>query len=109
MAVEAFLAVVLFAYPSKVKFDLKTKLGSLFIFIVVYLGTFFVQLLTWADVGDMNVGVHIRYFIPLMCLIPIICQINFSSNEDKSFDNYTFVFMIGFMATLILALATRFY
>lgn len=108
-AVEAFLAVVLFAYPAKVRFDLKTKLGALFVFVMIYFGTFFVQLLTWAYVGKFNTGVHIRYFIPLFCLIPVICQLNFSDDEEKIFERYTFVFIIGFMAALILAIVTRFY
>ena len=108
-AVEAFLAIVLFAYPAKVKFDLKTKLGALFLFVLIYFATFFIQLLTWANVGEFNSGVHIRYFIPLFCLIPVICQLNFSDDEDKRFERYTFVFIIGFMATLILAIVTRSY
>ena len=108
MAVEAFVAIVLFAYPSKIRFDLKTKLGSLLIFLVIYFGTFFVQLLTWANVGQMNFGVHIRYFIPLFCLIPVFFQLNLL-NDSKNFDRYTFVFIIGFMATLILALVTKYY
>lgn len=109
MAVEAFVAIVLFTYPHKVKFDLKTKLGALFVFAVVYLGTFFVQLLTWAEVGHMDVGVHMRYFIPLLGLIPIFFQLNYCNDEGKRFDKYTFVFIIAFMSTLILTLATRFY
>ena len=108
MAVEAFVAIVLFAYPSKIRFDLKTKLGSLLIFLVIYFGTFFVQLLTWANVGQMNFGVHIRYFIPLFCLIPVFFQLNLL-NDSRNFDRYTFVFIIGFMATLILALVTKYY
>lgn len=107
-AFELFLAIVLFAYPSKVKFDLKTKLGAFLVFILVYFGTFFVQLLTWANVGQFNTGVHIRYFIPLLCLIPIIFQLNFS-DDNAGFDRYIFVFIIGFMATLLLAITTKFY
>ena len=107
LALEAFLAIVLFAYPQKVKFDKRTKIGALTVFIIIYIGTFFVQLLTWSNVGNMEVGVHMRYFIPLLGLIPIIFQINKMDNEK--FDKYMMVFIIGFMATLIIAIAFRFY
>ena len=77
--------------------------------VIIYVGTFFVQLLTWANVGDMNVGVHMRYFIPLLALIPIIFQLNFNKIDAEKFDKYMMVFIIGFMATLILAIVFRFY
>ena len=104
-----FLAVVLLVYPSDFKFDLKAKLGALAVFIIVYLGTFFVQLLTWANVGNMMVEVHMRYFIPLLALIPIIVQLRKNPFEKEMFDKYVMVFAVGFAATLVLAIFTRFY
>ena len=109
MAIEAFLTLALFAYPYKVKFDLKTKLGASFILLFIYFATFFTNLFIWAKVGEMNTTVHIRYFIPLFALIPIIFQLNRSDDDSFKFDRYTFVFMLGFMATLIVAIAARFY
>lgn len=109
LILEVFLAIVLFAYPQKVRFDLKTKIGALIVFIIIYFGTFFIQLLTWANVGLMEVDVHMRYFIPLLALIPIIVQLNRNTKYQESFDKYVMVFIIGFMATLILAIAFRFY
>ena len=109
MSLEMFLTIVLFAYPAKVKFDLKTKIGALAIVLVIYVGTCFIQLLTWAYVGKMDLGIHIRYFLPLFCLIPIIVQLNHSCGDNRKFDNYVFVFIIGFMASFILALATKFF
>ena len=104
-----FLAIVLLVYPSDFKFDLKAKLGALAVFIIVYFGTFFVQLLTWANVGNMMVEVHMRYFIPLMALIPIIVQLRRNPFEKEMFDKYVMVFVVGFAATLVLAIFTRFY
>ena len=109
LALELFLAIILFTYPQKVKFDRKTKIGALLVFIIIYLGTFFIQLLTWANVGFMQVGVHMRYFIPLLALIPVIFQINYKKIENERFDKYAMVFIIGFVAALILAIAFRFY
>ena len=60
----------------------------------------------------MSLGVSTRYFLPLFALLPII----FSSFKIKKFDgfkqdydNYAMVFMIAFMASLILAFATKYY
>lgn len=104
----AFLIFVLFLYPNDVKFDLKTRIGSLFVLLVVYIGTCFVQLLTWAYVGQMSLGISIRYFIPLLALIPIIMP-HFNYTDTKRFDNYSFVLIVSFMAALILAFATKYY
>ncbi|WP_407424327.1 DUF2142 domain-containing protein [Methanobrevibacter sp.] len=59
---QLFLFFVWFLYPRKVKFDLKAKLGALFIILVVYIGTCWIQLLTWSGVGKINLGMSTRYF-----------------------------------------------
>ena len=106
---QIYLAISLFAYPNDFRFDIKAKVGSLLVFVIIYFGTFFIQLLTWANVGDMLVGVHMRYFIPLLALIPIIVQIKNNPFERKTFDKFAIVFMVGFIATLLMAVVTRFY
>ena len=106
--IQVFLAVVLFAYPNEDEFKLKTKLGSLLVLLTVYVGTCFVQLLTWAYVGQMSLGIFVRYFIPLFVLIPIIVPHWDYCTQDK-FNNYAFEFIVGFMATLILAFVTKYY
>ena len=108
VVLQFFLMAVLFFYPSDCNFNLKTKLGALFVLLVVYIGTCFIQLLTWSYVGQINLGVSIRYFIPLLALIPIIVpHKNYFS--QKEFDNYAMIFIISFMAALILAFATKYY
>jgi len=108
VVLQFFLMAVLFFYPSDCNFNLKTKLGALFVFLVVYIGTCFIQLLTWSYVGQINLGVSIRYFIPLLALIPIIVpHKNYFS--QKEFDNYAMMFIISFMAALILVFATKYY
>lgn len=106
---QLFLVIMLFAYPNNVKFKLKTKFGSLIVLLIVYIGTCFIQLLTWAYVGKLNLGISIRYFIPLLALIPIIVQIDYGTKPNLKFDNYAIIFIIGFMATLILAFVTKYY
>lgn len=106
-----FLSSALLFYPNKVNFNSRARLGSLVILLMVYVGTCFIQLLTWADVGRMNLGVSTRYFLPLFALLPIIVpfRINKLDSFKESYDRYAMVFIIGFMATLILAFATKYY
>ncbi len=103
-----FLLATLVFYPRKVDFTTCTRLGALGVLLVIYVGTCFIQLLTWADVGATNLGVSTRYFIPLFALLPIIVPYKID-RLDKFTDKYMMVFMIGFMATLILAFATKYY
>ena len=106
-----FLAATLLFYPNNVKFDLKAKLGSLLVLLMIFVGTCFIQLLTWASVGDTNIGVSARYFLPLFALLPIIVSFRIKQLDrfKVSYDKYAMVFIIGFMATLILAFATKYY
>ena len=106
-----FLAFTLLFYPNNVKFNIKARLGSLIIALMVYVGTCFIQLLTWASVGGMALGVSTRYFLPLFALLPIIVSIKITKLDKfkDNYDKYAMIFIIGFMATLILAFATKYY
>ena len=104
----AYLGLTLLAYPDNIKFDLKTKFGATLIMLVVYLGTCFIQLFTWANVGTTSLGLSTRYFIPLFALIPIAVWIKLPIDKNK-FDKYAFVLMVVFMATLVLSFLTKYY
>ena len=106
-----FLSLTLLFYPNKVKFNTKARLGSLLILLIIFVGTCFIQLLTWADVGGTNIGVSARYFLPLFALLPIIVPFKISKLDEfkEVYDKYAMIFIIGFMATLILAFATKYY
>ena len=109
MVLQAFLTIILFTYPENVKFNFKTRFGALFVVLLIYIGTCFVQLLTWAYVGEINLGISIRYFIPLMAMLPVIFKINYKYDDIQKFNDYSIIFIIGFLATLILAFATKYY
>lgn len=106
--IELFLAFILFIYPREVKFDKKTKIGVILIMLIIYIGTCIIQLLTWSPVGKINPDVTIRYFIPIVALIPILAGLP-KKYIKKEIDYYSIVLIIGFMATLILAFATNYY
>ena len=84
-------------------------LSPLLVLLIVYVGTCFVQLLTWSSVGYVQLGINTRYFVPLIALIPIIAGFNYFDWDKSKFDNYSIVFIIAFMAALILAFTTKYY
>ena len=104
-----FLTCILVFYPEKSKFSLKTRIGTLLVMLIVYVGTCFIQLLTWASIGFTNLGINTRYFVPLFAFIPIILNFKDFNLEKSKFDNYAIVFIIAFMATLIMAFTTKYY
>jgi uncharacterized membrane protein len=108
-AILVYLAVTLLAYPRNVEFELKTKLGSVLIILGIYVGTCFIQLLTWASVGYYNLGISTRYFIPLFALLPVAVWIRKNPIDGDKFDRYAIVLMLSFMAALIISFATKYY
>lgn len=108
VCLQIFLAFVLLIYPEKSNLKLKTKIGTLLTLLIIYIGTCFIQLLTWAYVGQMGLGVTIRYFIPLFMLVPIISA-DFIDFKKYQLDKYVMVCIIGFLAALIISFATKYY
>jgi len=106
---QLFLIVVLCLYPEDIDFNRNTKLGALGILLLTYVGTCFVQLLSWSSVGGFNLGISLRYFIPLLALVPIFCRFKLNIFDKKDFDKYAFCFIIAFLAVLIFAFATKYY
>jgi uncharacterized membrane protein len=104
-----YLALTLLAYPRNVEFELKTKLGSALIILVIYIGTCIIQLLTWASVGYYNLGISTRYFVPLFALLPVAVWIKKNPIDADKFDKYAIVFMVAFMATLIISFSNKYY
>lgn len=110
LSLLSFLAVTLLAYPQKLKFALKAKLGSFGLILLIYISTCFIQLLTWAFIGQFNLGLSIRYFIPLLALIPIVISLGkFNPIEKEVFDKYAIVLIVVFLATMIISFATKYY
>lgn len=105
---QLFIAFVLFLYPRDVEFDLKTRIGCILVILMGYIGICTAQLLTWSYVGEINLGLSLRYFIPLLALIPIVFGIR-KYFDRVDVDHYTITLIIVFMATLILSFAAKYY
>ena len=82
-----FMGAVIFLYPSKDKLTYRTRIGLLIIMLIVFYGTFTIQLLTWSSVGVLyGVDLQARYFIPLLALAPFVFGLNNSRPSDKKID-----------------------
>ena len=110
-SILAFGGVTLLAYPKNIRFRRKTKIGALLIILMIYIGTGFIQLLTWASVGFLNLGITTRYFIPLFALFPVMISIKSKrlAKIRDSYDGYAMVLTVAFMAVMILSFATKYY
>ena len=110
-SILAFGGVTLLAYPKNIRFRRKTKIGALLIILMIYIGTGFIQLLTWASVGFLNLGITTRYFVPLFALFPVMLSIKSKrlAKIRDSYDGYAMVFTVAFMAVMILSFATKYY
>ena len=72
-----FLGALIFLYPLKEKFLRNFRIVSLAIVVLVYIGTFIIQLLTGTPVGSIYTeGIQSRYFLPLFILFLFIFNFN---------------------------------
>lgn len=82
-----YMVFVYFAYPIEYKSSKKSKIIALLTVGLIYFAVCFVQILTWQGHGDLTVGgVHIRYFLPLLALVPFIFGINIFGKKDIALD-----------------------
>ena len=97
-------------YPTNVKIGLKERIGVFIIFLIIYVGTFVVQLLSWNPVGQMTFnGVHTRYFLVLFSLLPLIFTKYINKFENKKLDNFTIVLILFFISSMVISLVSKFY
>ena len=103
-----FLGAVIFAYP--VKNTIKTRIGVLFTALVVFFGTYVIQLLTWTPVGDLSniLGVQVKYFIPLLAMLPFIFSLNNNEISDKINDTII-ISVISILASVVMMTTIIFY
>ena len=104
-----FLGAVFFLYPRE-KFDFKAKFGALLVFMVLYIGTYIMFLVTWSKtVGLVPQGVQPRYFFPAFGLIPFVFGINNSNDDKTEMDSYLILISIAFIVFQLIFLITEFY
>ena len=96
-----FMGAVYLFYPQE-KIDLKTRIGVFLVFVMVYLGTYIVFMVTWNPVGVLPPeGVQPRYFFPALGLIPIFLGINHMKGDTSEIDYYLVMLTILFIVVRI--------
>ncbi|MCI6930511.1 MAG: DUF2142 domain-containing protein [Methanobrevibacter boviskoreani] len=105
-----FYVILSFLYPQEIKLDRKSKIGVFFIGLLIFIGTYLIQYLTWCNVGMSRIeGVFGRYFIPLLVLGPMIFGLKKSNKNEKNSQLLVITMMIGFISSMILLTIMKFY
>ena len=110
-----FLIFSLF-YPIKEKFTNKSKIISFIVCFGIFVGTYFIQFLTWAPLGTTNLGdcgISTRYFVPFFSLIPLMLNINININKKniniENLDKSVITCVIIFLGGLVVYVASLAY
>lgn len=109
MLLIMFIGATTLFYPLDEKFDLKTRIGTLIVSVIIFVGTYLIQFFTWTPVGQMViVGTQSRYFLPLFALAPIIFNLN-KHDSDLDLENYLLMFIMCFISFSVLLITFHYY
>lgn len=104
-----FLGAVFLLYPSE-KIKLKTRLGSILVFFILYVGTYLLFIISWNDVGSLvPYGVQSRYFFPAFGLIPIALGFNHIQGDVSEINQYVLLLTVAFIVSRILEMTILVY
>lgn len=106
-----FLGAVILLYPNNNKISNKVRIGVLLICVIIFYGTYIIQLLTWTPVGQLSpiLGVQFRYFIPLFGLLPFCLGFNNKTDEVEKVNNIIIILTILFLEALLFLTFFRWY
>lgn len=103
IAYTIFFILIMFLYPVYEKFSAKSRIITLIVILLLIVGTYFIQFLTWSPVGSSSLstaGVMPRYFIPIMVLLPFI----FSFNKNQKIKNLNLIIVTAVISFLTVAI-----
>ena len=102
-----FLGFSLF-YKLDIELEKKERGILALIFLIVYVGIYAIFYLTWSPVGSTSIlGVQLRYFLPVIALLPLIFSAKYKKIEGKEI--YIFTFILICLTGLFLLPITHFY
>ncbi len=108
-----FYILISFIVPDDLKLDKKSRIIVFIIILLTYYGTYLLQYLSWTSVGSGRImGVNSRYFIPLMFLIPMVCNVNVLGSDLKNSKSYIciiIVFVLVFLVGSLVMLVSSYY
>ena len=92
------------------------KIISFIVCFGIFVGTYFIQFLTWAPLGTTNLGdcgISTRYFVPFFSLIPLMLSINMNIHKKniniENLDNSVMTCVIIFLGGLVVYVASLAY
>lgn len=99
-----FFVVLALFYPIREKISKLNRIKASAIAIIIYVGVFFVQYLTWVPVGSAKIvsGVMGRYFIPLLVFLPFIFNLNSDRFEKERFKTLYVTLAVSFIAAVLM-------
>lgn len=100
----AFIVLIIFLYPKDSE-NIKARIGALLVSLIFYAGTYVSFMLTWCKVGVLSkyyCGVQIRYFYPMMILLPFIFKIRIPQAEDLKPDNWIITAVLLFVSIRVM-------
>ena len=105
-----FVGSVVFLYPYKNELSNKLRIGLLLVVLIVFFGTFTIQLLNWSSVGILyGVDIQSRYFIPLLGLLPLIFGFNKSVDDEEKVNKIIMLISIVLLSALVILTVCRWY
>ena len=104
-----FFAVSIF-YCNKVNLSKIKRIYLAVLFLIVYLGFYFIQYLQWTPVGsNIILGVQARYFLPILLLIPLILNLKNDKLKIKDLDHLIITLVIVFLSGLLILTISHYY
>lgn len=104
-----FTGIIYLFYPHE-KINLKTRIGTLIVFCMIYFGTYLLFIVTWSTPGVLlPLGIQSRYFFPALGLLPIFLGFNNMQGDKTEIDYYILVLTIAFIVFRILNIAISCY
>ena len=99
-----FFAAICFVYPIYEDIRKREHLIMGLFLVILIVGTYFVQYLTWSVVGDNSLsgaGVFPRYFIPIMALLPFMLSIN-KNYKPRNLNLVVITLAISFLVSAVI-------
>ena len=105
-----FMGAIIFLYPNKLEISTKSRIGVLIVALMIFIGTFTIQLLTWTSVGKLyDVSLQPRYFIPLFALLPFVFGLNNNTSEDEKINKFIMIMVMVLLSGFSILTVCRFY
>jgi uncharacterized membrane protein len=95
-----FVALIILFYPADSE-NLKSRIYALTVSLIFYAGTYLSFMLSWCEVGKLYnyyPGVQVRYFYPVLALLPFIFNIRVERIRELKLDSAIITALLVFIS-----------